>query len=358
MITSVKLILIYVYSKAQTFAQVKNKVNINFIAEKSGYSVSTVSRVINKCAKEYRISDNARTKILKISDKYGYHANPVAVNLRVKRSHTLGLLVPDLENPFFVNLVRVINSKFGEKGYCTIVKETKDNAEEERKGLNELIERNIDGIMLVPSIFADENGAYIEEIIKKGIPLICVDRYIDNTNIPFVVTDNEKGAYKAVSYLIQKGHKKIACIQGLESSSPCRDRKQGYINALKDAGLKPFYIGGNEFNLKCGYEEACKLLSNNQKPTAIFAMSSTIALGVIKAIKEFGLSMPDDISLFGFDNNIFLDFLAVPLTTVAQPVEVIGEKVAEYLILSIKKVLNDEWKNITVEPKLIIRESV
>jgi LacI family transcriptional regulator len=87
-------------------------------------------------------------------------------------------------------------------------------------------------------------------------------------------------------------------------------------------------------------------------------MSSTIALGVIKAIKEFGLSMPDDISLFGFDNNIFLDFLAVPLTTVAQPVEVIGEKVAEYLILSIKKVLNDEWKNITVEPKLIIRESV
>lgn len=336
-----------------------NNVSIKKIAEESGYSVSTVSRVMNGRAEEFRISEKAEKLILNVSEKFNYKANPIAVNLRVKKSYTIGLVIPTLDNPFFVNITSILNRELTKKGYNIILTESDDDPQTEGQMIKQLLNRNIDGLLLIPCKDNDENLALLEETYKEGLPIICIDRYMKDSTIPYITTDNEKGAYEGVKYLIEKGHKKIACIQGLKKSTPCIDRKNGYLAALKEYKLEPLYIGGDEFSIKCGYREASNLLKEQDVPIAIFAMSSTIALGVIKAAEEHGYSIPGDISLIGFDNNIFLDYLSSPLTTIAQPIKKISETAVNILIDHLDDKLDlTKWTSMMLDTTIIHRKSV
>lgn len=334
-------------------------ISIKFISEKSGFSASTVSRVINGNAREYRISEETEEKILAIADEYNYEPNPVAVSLRVKKSHTIGLIIPSLDNPFFVNITSILNKELTKRGYNIILTESEDDPQIEEKHIKQLMERNIDGLLLIPSKERDQNVVILEERFGSGIPIICIDRYIKNSKIPYITTDNEKGAYEGVKYLIERGHQKIACIQGLEQSTPGIDRKNGYLAALKEHGLDPFYIGGDAFSIECGYRETKKILEKEEKPTAIFAMSSTIALGVMRGLEEQEYAIPEDVSLIGFDDYVFLDYLSTPLTTIAQPIKEISEIAARALIDHLDGNLDlSEWASTMLNTKIIHRKSV
>lgn len=334
-------------------------ITLKFISEKSGFSPSTVSRVINGNAREYRISRETEKKILEIAEKYGYKPNPIAVNLRVKKSYTIGLVIPTLDNSFFVNVTSILNRTFADKGYNIILTESNDDPEIEKQMIQQLLERNIDGLLLIPCQERDQNLSLLEEKYKNGLPVICIDRYLKDSIIPYITTNNEKGAREAVSYLIKKGHKRIACIEGLKKSSTSQDRREGYLIAHEEAGLEPFYIDGNDFSTECGYNVTISMLKKKVKPTAIFAMSNTIALGVMKAAKEYNIDIPEKLSLIGFDDSIYLDYLSTPLTTIKQPIEQIGEMAVEALTRHIDQEKNlSEWRNVFVDPKLIIRKSV
>jgi LacI family transcriptional regulator len=333
-------------------------VTIKTIAEKSGFDPSTVSRVLNGRAKEFRISQATVDIILEVNKKYNYQPNPVAVNLRIKKSFTIGLVIPTLNNPFFVNFTSILNRELTKRGYNMILTESNDEPQMEEKVIKQLLHRNIDGIILIPCR-EDFNLTFLDEIYNDGIPIIYIDRYMKDSIIPYIVTDNEKGAYEGVKYLIEKGHRKIACIQGLVGSSPCIDRKNGYLKALKEHKLKPFYLEGDEFSIECGIRETEKMLKTIGLPTAIFAMSSTIALGVINVLKKQGYSIPEDISLIGFDDNIFLDYLATPLTCISQPVEEISEAAIKALINHLDG-KNDlfEFKSLMLDSHIVHRKSV
>lgn len=334
-------------------------VTIKTIAEESGFDPSTVSRVLNGRAKEFRISQSTADIIFEVNSKYNYQPNPVAVNLRIKKSFTIGLVIPTLNNPFFVNITSILNRELTKRGYNMILTESNDEPQMEEKVINQLLHRNIDGILLIPCKDRDFNLTFLEEIYKDGIPIIYIDRYMKESIIPHIVTDNKKGAYEGVKYLIEKGHRKIACIQGLVGSSPCIDRKKGYLEAMKEHKLKPFYLEGDEFSIGCGIRETEKMLKTVGLPTAIFAMSSTIALGAIDVLNKQGYNIPQDISLIGFDDNIFLDYLATPLTCISQPVEEISEAAVKALINHLDGKSNLlEFKSLMLDSHIIHRKSV
>jgi LacI family transcriptional regulator len=334
-------------------------VSIKTIAEEAGYSASTVSRVMNGHAREFRISKRTEELILKTAKKFDYEANPVAVNLRVKKSLTIGLIIPSFNNPFFVNITGILNKELAQRGYNIIITESNEDPETEEKMIKQLLSRSVDGLLIIPCRDRDINLKLLEDTLNDGVPVMCIDRYIKNSSIPYITTDNVNGAYKGVKLLLEKGHKKVACIQGIENSTASEDRKEGYYMALKENNIEPFYIGGDEFSIMCGYREGKVLLQYKEKPTAIFAMSNTIALGVMKAATEGGYKIPEDFSLISFDDNVFLDYLSTPLTAISQPKEEISQIAARVLINHIDGKMDlSDWQSEFLMPKIVYRKSI
>ncbi|WP_159519581.1 LacI family DNA-binding transcriptional regulator [Sunxiuqinia indica] len=331
-----------------------NRIKINDIAQLTGLSTTTVSRVLNGKAKQYRIGKESQEKIKKIAKELNYIPNQNAANLRTGRSNTIALIVPSLNNPFFANIASNINNEVRDKGYVTIVGDSDEDVATEKLILQQLSSRNIEGIIIVP---CGNKWAHIKELHDQGLPIVCIDRYFDNLDIPFVSTDNHHGAYLATRHLIEQGHTIIACIQGVKESTPNKLRIKGYLDALSESGIKDILITGDEFSFHCGYIETKLLLQQKNKPTAIFTLSNTIAMGAMKALKEERIKIPDDISLITFDDHPYLDYLATPLSCVAQPVTDISKIATKFLFSEINR-NKMPLPKILLKPNLNIKESV
>ena len=330
------------------------KATLDTIARNTGFSKSTISRVLNNKAYASRISRETVNIILDEAERCGYVPNLVAKNLRTEKSQTIGLLVPSLANPYFAEITSVIISEARRYGYTTIVADTMENENNEISSITTLLSRQVDGIITVPS---GSNPTFMEQT-NEYVPIILVDRHYENTNLPFVVTNNFRGGYMATSLLYRNGHRDIACIQGPPSAMPNRKRVEGYLSVLKENGMEDrAVVVGNEFSVQNGYLETKLLLNREKRPTAIFALSNNIGMGVIKAVREAGLRIPDDISLVSFDNYLYLDFLEPAITRVGQMVDEMGKMAVKLLNESISN--HKEIKSqIELSPEMILRDSV
>jgi LacI family transcriptional regulator len=330
------------------------KININDIALMTNLSITTVSRVLSGKAEEYRIGKKSQQKVLDAARKLQYIPNHFAANLRSGRSGTLALIIPSLNNPFFAGIASEINTELRKFNYITIISDSDENLETERMELAQLASRNIEGLIIAP---CSDKWEHVMEIQNLGIPVVCIDRYYEDADIPYISTDNYEGALKATRYLIENGHSRITCIQGVQSSTPNRLRIKGFIDAMKEAGLGSSDISGNEFTFQNGYLETKLILRQKTRPTAIFTLSNTIALGCMKALKEENIQIPNDISLITFDDHPYLDYLSTPLSCIAQPVSDISKIAVKYLI---SKVQNQdvEISHILLKPELKLRDSV
>jgi LacI family transcriptional regulator len=331
----------------------RRKTNIKDIAKSTSLSITTVSRVLNGKAMQYRISEKSQKKIHEAAEALNYIPNQIAVNLQSGRSRTIALIIPSLMNPYFSRIAGLINMELQQKGYATLISDSNENPEIEKDVLMQMNSRNVEGIIIAPCGTPDQ----LNPIINLKIPVVCLDRYMEGLEIPFVSTDNYLGAYQATKHLIQNGHTRIACIQGVESSMPNQLRIKGFLAALKGEGITNSRISGHDFSVKNGYAETLLLLQNKLKPTAIFAMSNTIALGCMTALKEYDLRIPGDISLIAFDDHPYLDYLSTPLTCVAQPVNDICSTAVRLLFSLIN---NEEIKSgqVFLQPTLKFRASV
>ncbi|QDH81309.1 LacI family transcriptional regulator [Echinicola soli] len=330
------------------------KTSITDIAKATDLSITTVSRVLNGKAKAYRIGEKSQKLVLEAAKKLNYSPNHAAANLRSGKSHTIALLIPTLANPFFASLASKINNDIRKEGYTTILSESGENLEREKEILKNLLSRNIEGLIMVPC------GQEFEHIIalkNKDLPIVCMDRYIDELDLPYVSTDNYYGAYEATNLLINSGHKNILGIQGELYSVPNQQRAQGFAAALKDAGIDEINLKGDSFSVQNGYLETKLALQNTSTPSAIFAFSNTIALGCLKALKEDNLKIPEDVSLISFDDHPFLDFLATPITSVAQPESDIARLSTRFLFALINKTPLESQKML-LKPQIKIRESI
>lgn len=330
------------------------KVNIVDIAKKAGVSISTVSRVLNGKAEEFRISEKSQQKIRETAKKLNYVPNQFAANLKSGKSNTIALVIPSLSNPFFADIASEINAEVRNRGYITIIGDSDENKDIENEELLQMQSRNVEGLVIAP---CDQNWKGLKRLHDQGLPIVCIDRYFENTDIPYVSTDNYDGAVMATKHLLENGHKRIACIQGVPESVPNRLRIKGYQDAMLAAGFKDYQIIGDEFSVQNGYKETKLLLQPKEKPTAIFALSNNIAIGCIKAIREENLSIPDDISLITFDDHEYLDYLATPLSCITQPTREMCRIAIKYLFFMLA---NKEIKNrqVLLKPELKYRKSV
>lgn len=324
------------------------------ISVKTGFSITTISRVLNGKSEEYRISRKSQQIIRDAVKELDYRPNVVAQTLRNNASRTLGLLVPSIENPFFAAIAGVVIREASKYSYPVMVIDTRENAEEEARALETFQARNVDGILMVPC----GRGADRLVELNREKPLVLIDRYFTDADIPYVCTDNFRGAYEATRQLIAAGHKKIMCIQGVPSSITSRRRVEGYLQALREAGIEDeAFICGNNFSTENGYVETQLAISSGRKFTAIFALSSTNLLGALGALKDHGIRIPEEVSLISFDDNVYLNYLNPAVSCVSQPVEHIGIAAVKMLM---DRILCNPTANTMVEipPRLINRDSV
>lgn len=331
-----------------------HKINIQDIAKESGYSITTVSRVLNGKADKFRIATKTQEKIKTIAKELNYTPNEHARNLRTGKSQTIALIVPSLKNPFFAEIASVINMEARKSDYVTFIGDSNDNITIEREEVKQFFARSIDGLLIVP---CSNEYEHLEYLKNKGTPIICIDRYFNDQDICYVSSDNYNGSYTATKYLIEHGHTKIACIQGVRNSIPNKERVKGFIDALKSNGISPYSATGDEFSEQNGYLETKLLLQNKEKPTAIFAFSNTIAMGAIRALREENISIPEEISLITFDENPYLDYINPPLTRISQPIEEIC-KIAVKILLSKIQEHDEITKKVLLKTNLIVKDSV
>lgn len=332
-------------------------VTLKDIAIKTKCSVSTVSRVLNNKSREFRISEETERLVLETARKLNYRPNELARGLRLKRSLTIGLVVPDISNPFFAYVTHVIQSNAYELGYSLIVCNTNEDINMEIEQIELLRRKGVDGYIILP---VGTKKDHISELLKHNKSFILLDRIFDDMETNAVVIDNHKGAYQAVKHLIDNGHRRIAIIQGLQNTSTNNARLSGYLSALKDHKITPDerLIVGNDFRKENGYIETKLLLQLKSPPTAIFATSDLITLGTIQALAEENIEVPKQISLVAFDDVDYAPFLSTPLTSVRQPRDLMGQVAVKLLIEDIEAKGGKKKEKLVLDPKLILRKSV
>ncbi len=336
---------------------VRKRITLKDIAAKHSLSVSVVSRVLSGQAADYGISAKTAKAVQATAKKLNYQPNQLARSLRMAKTNTLGLVIPDVSNMFFAGLARSISSAAGAAGYSVILYDAQECEAIESQAVETLLNRMIDGIIISP---VGKSPAHILNIDKEHCPVVLLDRYFPGTDIPFVTSDNYGGALKATRYLLENGHRSIGFIQGLPETQPSVERLRGYSAALREYGIRSRKdnIIGYDFSRNNGYESTLAFLKRKVPPTALFLVSNQVALGALDALAERNLRIPEDISIIVFDDRPYFTHLKAPLTAVKQNVADLGKHAMELLQKSIDGQSHNDIQGITVPTKLVIRQSV
>ncbi|MCG0277173.1 MAG: LacI family transcriptional regulator [Thermanaeromonas sp.] len=327
-------------------------VTIKDVARRAGVSVTTVSRVLNNSP--HPISPETRRKVLEAVAELGFCPNAAARSLQLNETRMIGLMLPDVANPYYSGIVRGIEDVAHQEGYTVILCNTDRSRERTLKYLRVLREKRVDGVIFM-------GGGVVEDaredhfFQKEDIPTVVIGRHFGF--FPSVQIDNADAARRAVIHLLERGHRDIACIAGPSSSTTSRDRLAGYRQALEEKGLKyePSRIVHADFTPHGGYEAVRKLLEHKPWPTALLAHNDLMAVGAIKALADEGLSVPRDMAVVGFDDIPLASYVLPRLTTVRVPVYELGATAMRLLrdLLGGRTV-----PQVTLLPvELIIRES-
>lgn len=332
-------------------------ITLKRIADELGLSVTTVSRALGEQARRYRISPQTQQRVRALAQSLGFAPNPLARGLRLKKTSTIGLVIPDVSNPFFSDIARQVALGAREDGYAVIVCDSQDSEKLEIESLELLCGHGVEGIVLCP---VGRSAEHLAEFEQCGPPMVLADRYFPGLRIPYVASDNYAGAKEATAYLIGNGHRRIACLQGLRGTSPNEDRLRGYRDALEDHALPvdESLMVGDSFGEQSGYISTKLLLKAAGGITAIFAFSNLISLGAIRAASEEGLRIPDDLSIVSFDDQPYSAYLAAPMTTVAQRCSEMGMIAVKLLFDCIRVPQRAVQQGILLPTNLVVRESV
>jgi LacI family transcriptional regulator len=247
------------------------------------------------------VSAGTRGRVEEAIEELGYVPNRVARSLRLKRTHTLALVVTDITNPFWTTVVRGVEDAAQGAGFNVILCNTDESEAKQQRYLDVLLQKRVDGILLVPAGTSAELGDWIR---KQSTPMVVLDRRIRSAQVDFVCGDSEGGAYQLVRHLLSLGHRRIAVLSGPKDISTAEDRVTGYRKALIEAGLevRADWVRYGEFNQESGYKMAQQVLATSPRPTALFAANNFIAIGALRALRQAGLRVPEDLSVVAFDD--------------------------------------------------------
>ncbi|GAA0069055.1 LacI family transcriptional regulator [Clostridium sardiniense] len=324
------------------------------IAKAVNVSKTTVSMVLNN--KENNISKETKEKIFKAAKELNYVPNYLAKSLITKRSYSIGVIVPDIQNPFFSEMAKGIEKIAEENGYSIILCNTLNSKRRENEHIKLLMSKAIDGLIIAPS---DDKSESFDILENQGIPFVIVDRVVEDfEKFNGVFCNNEKGIRLGLDYLHNKGKRNIAFIGGNKEYSTANIRLKTYIEKVIELGIynKDFNIE-DDFSLEGGFKATKRLIEKDLEIDAIFYSSDVMAIGGIKYLLRNGYKIPEDISILGFDNIDICNFIEPELTTVAQPIYNMGEEGIKLLLRLIDK-KDIEEKIIELDPYLIERGTV
>lgn len=330
-----------------------NSPTIQDVARRAGVAPITVSRVINHSG---YTSEETRVRVETAIAELDYVPNTLARSLRSRRTLTLALILTDITNPFFTSVARGVEDTASDAGFTVIFCNTDENEAEEQKYLQVLLQKKVDGMLLVPARSSSES---VETIQKQNTPVVVLDRRIPQAKTDSVRCDSELGAYQLVQLLLKLGHRRIAALSGPRHVSTAGDRVAGYWRAMREASLdnnvQSVYFGA--FTQDSGYEMACQALAASPQPTALFAANNFIAIGALKAVQDRGLRVPEDIAMVGFDD-LPPALVTFPFfTVVSQPAYQMGQKATELLLARLAGEAPEQYEEIILPTEVLVRTS-
>ena len=313
----------------------------------------TASRVINSPG---IVSAGTRGRVEEAIEELGYVPNRVARSLRLKRTHTLALVVTDITNPFWTTVARGVEDAAQGAGFNVILCNTDESEAKQQRYLDVLLQKRVDGILLVPAGTSTELGDWIR---KQSTPMVVLDRRIRCAQVDFVCGDSEGGAYQLIRHLLSLGHRRIAVLSGPKDISTAEDRVTGYRKALIEAGLevRSDWVRYGEFNQESGYEMAQQVLAALPRPTALFAANNFIAIGALRALRHAGLRVPEDLSVVAFDDLTSGLVIEPFLTVVDQPAYEMGRRATELLLARLSGSATNGYREIVLPTQLAVRRS-
>lgn len=333
------------------------KTTLKDIANHVGVSITTVSRVLNGQAEQHRIKKETEDMILAAAKELGFSPYKSIFKPPKVRSKTIGMIIPDISHFFLSNLAKTIRIEAFKSNYSVLIVDSQEDTEIEKELIDLLLSHNVDGLIILP---VGKEWKHIQDIYNRGVSTVVVDRIMPELECPSVGIDNYNGTREAMDYLIENGHRRIAIIQRLPDSWINNERLRAYRDALQENGIPcdDSLIIGDSFGQKNGYLEGKLLLSKKRIPSAIFALSHVLTLGVLQVFREEGLSIPEDISLISFDDLPFNEYFSRQVTTVKQPVVEMGLMAVNLLIDQINSPKRKDPVNIRLRTTFIRRDSV
>jgi DNA-binding LacI/PurR family transcriptional regulator len=334
----------------------KKKVTGKDVAKAIGVSAMTVSRALNNSP---HIDETTKKRVLNAMYNLGYTPNHIARSLVLKRTYTIGVVIPEFTHSFFPEVIRGIEEVVNNSGYRLLLTHSAENHKQEQAALSTLRQNRVDGI-LISTIQNVKSNKYYRELRNLDIPVVFFDRYFRNIGVSSVGVNDRKCSYKITEHLIQHKYRKIGYLAGHKNIYIAQQRKKGYQQALNDYGLPIVenLILDSGFHEEDGYKAVKKLLNGKKKniPRGIVAVNDPAAIGALQALNENGIEVPDDIAIVGFSNDIRGELIQPPLTTLDQPAYEIGVRAAKKLIAHITNE-SEPVEQILIDAPLIIRKT-
>jgi LacI family transcriptional regulator len=323
-------------------------VRIKDVAERASVSVATVSRVLNA---DPNVDPEYRKRVRAAVAELGYRPNRLARNLRRQQMEAIGIVVPDIENPHFAEVVRVVEGVALKMGYRVLVCNTDEDAARQAACLSMLADERVSGIVMSPS----DADASIDQLRDLGIPVVTIDRALARASTDLIVADNVPAVRTATQRLIDAGHRRIAFVGGRSEVETGSERQEGYLAAVEAAGLTGILANGG-FRRDKARAAVRELLGQDSPPSALIVANNLMALGALQAIRDRGLRIPQDIAVIAVDNPDWSELLDPPLTVLAQPIRAMATQAAELLI---QRIRGEEFTPVRqVYPlELIVRDS-
>jgi LacI family transcriptional regulator len=322
------------------------------VAERAGVSAASVSRALSGGR---GVRESVRSRILQVAQELSYRPNRAARDLRVRCTRAIGVLIPDIENPFFTSLVCGIEDVLGKTDYSLLLASYNEDPAQEERRLEVFRAEGVCGLIFAAS---HSPSRLYSDLAKAGVALVAVSRDVSRLPADQVTVANQEGAHAAISHLIQLGHKRIGIINGPLVFTTARDRQAGYELALRESGIAvdETLVIHTDFRQSCGYSAMRQFLQLPTPPTAVFTGSNLLTLGALQAIHEQHLGIPNDIAIVGFDDLPWAMSLRPPLTTVAQPAFDVGRTAAELLVARVREP-GLPRRQVVLETELIVRSS-
>lgn len=327
-------------------------VTIEDVARRAGVSDATVSRVLSN---KPHVRPEVRDRVLMAVADLGYRPSHVARSLRAMRSSIVGLIISDIQNPFFTALVRAVEDVANAHHHAVFLCNSDEDVDKEHFYIELMQREHVAGVLITPT---RETGSHCRKLVEARIPVVVLDRRVSDVDVDAVVVDNVQGAFNVVSHLIEMGHRRIAAVMGSPAITTFRERTEGYVRALEAYGI-PFrseLVGSDAPTEAAGCALTQQLLALSEPPTAIFAGNNMLTVGVLRAIRERKLNIPGDVALAAYDETPWASLMVPAITTVEQPTYELGQTAAELLLKRIKDNQGSRQK-IVLSTKLNLRES-